>query len=217
MSDAPILIDAVKAGDVAQVKAMLESQPDLLQTAKGTSGESLLLLSVYHHKPDITQVLLAKSSDLSIHEAAATGNLERVQQLAQEDQTAINAVSADGFTPLGLACFFNYPDIVRFLVQHGADVNVPSQNQLQVRPIHSAVAARNTELVTFLLDNGADIDAMQAGGFTPLHAAAHNGDEDMIKLLLERMADINATTTDGRTPMELAIASGHDAGKWFTL
>jgi len=217
MSDVPILIDAVKAGDVAQVKAMLEAQPHLLQEAQGTSGESLLLLSVYYHKPDITQVLLAKKPVLSIQEAAAIGNLDKVKEIVQEDQTAVNSVSADGFTPLSLACFFNYPEIALFLVQQGADINAVSQNAMQVAPIHSAVAARSTQLVAFLLDQGADINATQASGYTPLHAAAHSGDEEMIKLLLERMADINATTDDGQTPMELAIKSGHDAAKWFSL
>lgn len=217
MSNSPILIDAVKAGDVDQVKDMLEAQPNLLEEAKGTSGESLLLLSVYHHKPDITQILLAKKADLSIHEAAATGNLDQVKQLLQTDQTAVNAIAADGFTPLGLACFFNYPEVAKLLIGQGADVNAISQNSLQVSPLHSAVAARNPELVALLLDQGADIDARQAGGFTALHAAAAQGDEDLIKLLLERRADINATTADGQTPMELAIKAGHEAGKWFSL
>jgi uncharacterized protein len=217
MSDAPILIDAVKAGDVAQVKTMVQNQPNLIQEAKGPGGESLLLLSVYHHKPDITQILLAKNPNLSIHEAAATGNLEKVTQLVQEDQTAVNAYSEDGFTPLGLACFFNFPEVAHYLMSQGADVNAVSQNALRVSPLHSAVAARNTQLAAFLLDQGADINAVQAGGYTALHAASHMGDEDLIKLLLQRMADINATTNDGQTPMELAIKSGHDAAKWFSL
>ncbi|MGV3587636.1 MAG: ankyrin repeat domain-containing protein [Adhaeribacter sp.] len=217
MSEAPILIDAVKAGDVAQVKSMLEAQPGLLQEAKGINGESLILLSVYHRQLDITQILAAKSPELTIHEAAATGNLEAVAKHIAEDQTSVNALSADGFSPLGLACFFNYPEVAHLLVQNGADVNAASQNGLRVSPIHSAVAAQNIELVKFLLDNGADINATQAGGFTPLHAAAQNGDEALIKFLLEHMADINAMTDTGKTPMELAIASGHDAAKWFSL
>jgi uncharacterized protein len=217
MSEVPVLIDAVKAGDVAQVKYILEAQPDLLDEVKGANGESLILLSVYHRHPDVTQVLVAKSSGLNIHEAAATGDQEAVERILQEDQTAVNAVSPDGFTPLGLACFFNFPTIAMLLVQQGADVNAASQNEMRVSPIHSAVAARNTELVKFLIDHGADINATQTGGYTPLHAAAHNGDEELIKFLLEHMADINAMTDSGKTPMELAIASGHDAAKWFSL
>ena len=217
MSEAPILIDAVKAGDVAQVKSIIEAQPDLLQEASGSNGESLILLSVYHRQPDITQLLVAKSPGLSIHEAAATGEFETVKRLLQEDQTAVNALSPDGFSPLGLACFFNHPEIAQLLIENGADVNAASQNQMRVSPIHSAVAARNTPLVKLLLDQNADINATQTGGYTALHAAAQNGDEELIKLLLEQRADINAMTDSGKTPMELAIESGHEAGKWFSL
>lgn len=217
MSEAPILINAVKAGDVAQVKSMLEAQPELLQAAESKHGQSLILLSVYHRHPDITQLLVAKNPNLTIHEAAATGNLAEVKKRLAEDQTALNALSPDGFTALALACFFNQPEVASFLIENGADVNAASQNDMHVSPIHSAVAAGNTNLVKILINHGADINATQAGGFTPLHAAAQIGNEELIKFLLEQMADINAMTDSGKTPMELAIASGHDAAKWFSL
>lgn len=72
------------------------------------------------------------------------------------------------------------------------------------------------EIVSLLLDRGADINARGAGGYTALHLAAQQGNEAMIRLLLEHMADINAATEDGETAMDLAIKSGHDAAKWFT-
>jgi uncharacterized protein len=211
------IADAIHQGDVLQVKALLQSQPQLAREARGPHGESLLLLALYHGHREIVDLMLQSEPELNIHEAAATGNLARVQQLAAAQPESVNAVSPDGFGPLGLACFFNQPEVAAYLIDKGADVNAPSQNAQQVRPIHSAAAARNSELVALLLEKGADINAPQAGGFTALHAAAHHGDEAMIKLLLEHMADINAVAHDGKTAMELAIKSGHDAAKWFTL
>jgi ankyrin repeat protein len=196
---------------------LLLNQPGLAREAKGPHGESLLLLAVYYGQQEIVALVRQRAPALTIHEAAATGNLEQVQELVQAQPAAVDAVGADGFRPLGLACFFNHPEVARYLVDQGADVNAPSENARRVRPIHSAVASGNTGLVTLLLEQGADINAAQAGGYTALHAAAHHGDEPMIKLLLEHMADINAMTHDGKTPMELAIKNGHDAAKWFTM
>jgi uncharacterized protein len=211
------LLQAIQSGDTGQVRDLLQNNPSVLQQTRGPHGESLLLLALYHGHQGIVDLIRQSGPGLTIHEAAATGDLERVRQLVQGQPDRVNAVSPDGFGPLGLACFFNHPEVARYLIEQGADVNAPSQNAQRVHPIHSAVAARNTGLVTLLLEKGADINAAQAGGYTALHAAAHHGDEPMIKLLLEHMADINAVTHDGKTPMELAIKNGHDAGKWFTL
>jgi uncharacterized protein len=217
MMETTTFLQAVQSGDIDQVRELLQRHPALIQQTKGPHGESLLLLALYHGQLEIVDLLRLNGPELNIHEAAATGDLDRVQQLVEAQPESVNAVSADGFMPLGLACFFHHPEIARYLVEKGADVDAPSRNAQRVRPIHSAVAARNTGLVMLLLEKGADINAQQAGGFTALHAAAHHGDEPMIKLLLEHMADINALTHDGKTPMELAIKNGHDAAKWFTL
>jgi uncharacterized protein len=217
MMQTTTLLQAIQSGDIHQVRESLQSNPALVQETKGPHGESLLLLALYHGHQAIVDLIQQSGPALTIHEAAATGNLARVQQLVAAEPGSVNAVSADGFGPLGLACFFNRPEVARYLVEQGADVNAPSHNAQRVRPLHSAVAARNSGLVSLLLEKGADINAPQANGYTALHAAAHHGDEPLIKLLLEHMADINAMTHDGKTPMELAIKSGHDAAKWFTL
>jgi ankyrin repeat protein len=106
---------------------------------------------------------------------------------------------------------------VKTLMQGQPDLARTGQGPQGEPLLHLAVSHGNPEIVAFLLEQGADIDARRTGGFTPLHDAARQGNEEMIKLLLEHMADINATTDDGQTPMELAIKSGHDAAKWFSL
>jgi ankyrin repeat protein len=217
MTTSSPITDAINKGDIIQVKAWLQDQPDRVWETRGPHGESLLLLALYHGQREIADLMLQSKPELDIHEAAATGNLAQVQHLVAAQPDLVNALSPDGFAPLGYACFFNQPEVAAFLIEKGADVNAPSQNAQQVRPIHSAAAARNSDLVALLLEKGADINAPQGGGFTALHAAAHHGDEPLIKLLLEHMADINAVTHDGKTAMELAIKNGHDAAKWFTL
>jgi len=216
MSTSPIA-ETIIQGDIEQVKALLQNQPEQVRQGRGPHGESLLLLALYHGHMALADLLRQSSPALSIHEAAATGEMNVLRQLLAAQPGLVNAFSDDGFSPLGLACFFHQPEAARYLVEQGAEVNAPSANAQQVRPLHSAVAAHNPELVNLLLEKGADINAAQANGFTALHAAAHQGDEALIKMLLEKGADINAMAHDGTTPMDQAIRQGHQAAKWFSL
>src|SRR5688572_24471049 len=56
---------------------------------------------------------------LDLHEAAATGHLERVRELSTPEN--VNSASADGFQALGLACYFGHEDVARYLLDAGAD------------------------------------------------------------------------------------------------
>jgi len=76
------------------------------------------------------------------------GSLEDVWAGIQAAEAAgltpikINAFSPDGFQALGYAAFFNHEPAVRYLLEHGAEVNSPSRNPMGVSPIHSAAAAK---------------------------------------------------------------------------
>jgi ankyrin repeat protein len=59
-----------------------------------------------------------------------------------------------------------------------------------------------------LLENRADPNVREQGGYTPLHAAAQNGDEEMIRTLLYGGADLNVKSNDGKTPLDLAKEAG---------
>ena len=140
---------------------------------------------------------LARGAELDIFEAAALGDTARVRQLLDDDAALANALGADGFHPLGLACFFGHVHAARVLLEHGADVDALSKNEhIQTAAIHAAAAAGETgvdeatryELVKLVLDHGADPNLPQAGGFRAIDAARQNGDERLERLLNERGA-----------------------------
>lgn len=62
-------------------------------------------------------------------------------------------------------------------------------SQLEVTPLHSAAAARQTETARLLLERGADPNARQRGGFTAMDAARQNGDEELRAVLLAHGAE----------------------------
>jgi ankyrin repeat protein len=140
--------------------------------------------------------LLAADPELDVFEAAAFGRDDRLRELLDEDPARANAFGGDGFHPLGLACFFGHVDAARLLLDRGADVNALSKNEhVQTAAIHAAAAAEGKqeatryELVKLALDNGADPNLPQGGGFRAIDAARQNGDARVEELLLERGAD----------------------------
>jgi uncharacterized protein len=173
------------------------------------NGASLLLLSAYFRNKELQSFLLSKKKSLTVFEASACGRADVVQQLATEDSSLINAFGNDGFPALGLAAYFGHEEVVKLLLQLGADPNLPAKNSIKVVPLHAAVSAKHLAIAKLLLDHFADVNAKQQKDFTPLHGAAHNGDMEMVTLLLKFGADKNAVTSEGKTPLDLALEMNH--------
>jgi ankyrin repeat protein len=75
--------------------------------------------------------------------------------------------------------------------------------------LHDAVGRNQLDVAKYLLDKGADVNAVTTDGLTPLHMASQNGNIEMTKLLLERGAKINALDAKGWTPLDRAQKWGH--------
>src|ERR1700756_513555 len=98
---------------------------------------SELLQALYTGDRTRADELLAETPELTVFEAAATGDTDRLRQLLDDDPSLANAFGADGFHPLGLACFFGHVDAARLLLDRGADVNALSRNEhIQTAAIH---------------------------------------------------------------------------------
>ena len=203
------LISAVQAGDIDKVKAHLQTDPRLA-AAKDERGVSAVMHAYYRGRNDIAELILGSRSDLDIFEATASGRAQLVSEILDRDPGQAKTWSADGFTPLHFAAFFNQPTIARELVRRDADVAAVSMNPMEVTPLHSAAAAHATEIVRMLVESDAPINAKQHGGWTALHAAADNGEEEMIKILLQHGADPLLQNDDGKTPAQIAQLKGRD-------
>lgn len=169
-------------GDLPALEDLLRQHPALAYTVM-EDGLSALLFSQYRHRPDIVKALLASGMRLTMGEAAAVGELERVRKIAGLWPPALHEYTADGFTPLQLACFFGHTEVAAFLVAQGADIHAVAQNAMAIQPLHAAVAGQYVEIVKLLLAHGADVDARQQSGFTPLMAARQNGNREIEALL----------------------------------
>lgn len=203
------ITELIKAGENEKLKAQLNSNPSL---AEGTTeqGISFLQFAAYCNNNNAIDIIRKHKNNLDIYEAASIGDRTILFQLLNKNPELINSFSSDGFTILGLASYFGHKDLVKQLLDKGADPNIPANNQFRVTPLHSACAISNIEIARLLIENGADIHARQMHGVTPLHSAAHNGQTKLAKLLIERGAEINAKMDTGESPVSLAEEKGFD-------
>lgn len=200
---------ALKQGDRASVRQMLEREPRLLE-AKTSWGVSPLMLAVYHGQTEVAHLLRDRLPEISPFEASALGDAHRLAEHLQRDPELHRRHSVDGFTPLGFAAYFGHAETVRQLLGAGADPNLASTNADKVAPLHSALAGGHKEIARMLVEAGADVNAASSAGYTPLHYVAEAGDIETAKFLIDHHAERDVKMADGRMPAELAEEKGFD-------
>ena len=94
----------------------------------------------------------------------------------------------DGFdTALHLATWFNQTDVIKHLLQEGADVNRQDQWHKDI-PLHFAAQYNNTEITRLLIDNGADINIKNDVNKTLLDLADKGSEVERLLLQLQQSA-----------------------------
>jgi len=181
---------------------MVSADPALID-ARSRTGDSAILTAVYHRQKEIVNLLVARGATMTLWEACAAGEVERVERLLASGESA-SAYSADGWTPLHLAAFFGHAKIAEALLAHEALVAARSRNPNSNTPLHAALAGNHTFIAGLLIGAGADINAADAGGNRPLHLAALNNHVDTMKALIAQGADVSAANAEGLTALALA-------------
>ena len=105
------------------------------------------------------------------------------------------------------ACLLGNEFMVKYLVEHGA--NVGKENKNGEIPLFKACLVGNENMVKYLMEHGADINKDNKNGETPLFKACLVGNENLVKYLVEHGADINKKNVEGRTPLTIARDKGY--------
>ena len=114
-----------------------------------------------------------KSNALSV---ATNRCLENMVKILIKYNADKDKVDNSGETPLCVAIRLGCMDIVKYLVENGADVNKGKPNgsrgfafvPVGTTPLHIAVDSRNLEIIKYLVEHGADVKKQDSEGTTPL-------------------------------------------------
>ena len=208
------LLKAARAGDVDRVKALLKADPHLL-VARDPMGNTALIIAVNSGHDALADLLFDAGVEPGLHEAAAIGDSIRVGSVLDQYPDQIDSDSPEGFTPLALAAHFGHLEVMRALIDRGADLNRVATHRIAVTPLHAALFGRQVEAARLLIERGADVTPARGGsgwkraGWTALHYAAGMGVSTLVDLLLDRGADPSRPDEEGKTPIDVAIESNH--------
>ncbi len=209
------IFDAIQSGDIDAIRQVIGNEPQRA-AARNAQGMSAILLARYYGRREIADLLESTGTPLDIFEACAAGRLNRVGELLGHDSALANAFAPDGFTPIGLAAFFGQLEVVRLLLDRGADVNAVSRNNTGYTALTASATRADLPVVELLIEHGADVGHRYGPGYSPLHAAAAAGGLPVVRALVAKGADPASRTDDGKTPGQLAAEKGHaEVASWL--
>lgn len=135
--------------------------------------------------------------------AAREGHEDVVGRLIA-GRARVNARNGAGETALMMAAIKGYLAVVGRLQAAGAEINHSGWNAL----LYAAFEGK-TVICKFLLEKGANIDALAPNGASALMLAARQGHLETVRLLLWEHADPKIRTAEGITALQWALKAGN--------
>lgn len=221
------LLTAIRENNLATVKMLIENGADI--NAADSNHASMLMWAVYKADLPLVKYLVSRGADhrkkgtIYINDqktsyygnltgiAAGEGNLQVLKFLLEElhipfdDKEYDNAAQTEtGWTALQWAASSGHLEIVKFLVQNGAEKNTTHTSD-KGTPLSYALQNKHSEVAQFLISSGTDVNRKYADGATALMYAVLANDFESCVLLWKHKANLNEKADNGVTAAELAI------------
>jgi ankyrin repeat protein len=129
----------------------------------------------------IADLLLARGAQRSMFIAALQGDDEYIRDALRRDRSLANEEDSCHHRPVSAAVRRNDVELVRLLLEHGADPSAPEEGAPRGHALWVAVHDRRHELARLLLEQGADPNGMVESSGTPMDQA--QGDPALLALL----------------------------------
>ncbi|KAL1537333.1 ankyrin-1-like isoform X4 [Salvia divinorum] len=137
-----------------------------------------------------------------LHYAVEIGHFEMCKFLIKKVQVFVDPLTYKIDTPIAQAAKRGHVKIVKFLIEHGAKINLP--NIEGFTPLHYALLKGDMELMELLLNNAALLHLESVHG-TPLQIAVSLGNAEAVKSLLSHGANPDLFFAVVDSPLGIAI------------
>ena len=167
---------------------------------------------------DLTKLLLARRAN-------PNARLKR-PMIGRHHTPTGDASLGEGTTPLARAAKSNDLQVMRMLLEAGADPTLTLKDRTTVLMIAAAGGAvvgayaaaipvteeTSLEAIKLCAERGVDVNAFNSNGQTAVHLAVARGANSLIKYLAEKGAKLDMKNKQGRTPLDVALAGGGRRG-----
>lgn len=213
--------DAAKAGNVSEVKGLLKRDASLVN-AKDEKGRTPLHYGIFRR--NVAEVLLAKGADINARDSEGKTPLMWTMQTSYKLKDTVVLIvdtasirkGEEGKNPLAGTPFallaptkvlnFNGKEMVEFLLDKGADLNIQANDGHTVLTL-ATVNAR-TDLVQLLVAKTAASTEGQSKLVTALIEADARGDKKTAAILLVHVTEVSVRDKAGKTPLHNAAERG---------
>jgi ankyrin repeat protein len=206
---------------LANVKLLVNSGININIQEK-TRGDTPISLAAYTGDMDRIKYFIKQGANIhlgsqcdgaAIHQACRRSHMDIVKYLVENEANVDDVINNGSCgTPLQAACLQFavgesriVDEIVDYLLDHGADVNV--EGGFVGTALHAAAYAATPKTIKTLLDKGAKVDSKDTMNRMPIHAGAFNGVENL-KAIIDAGGDINSRDITGRTALSWAAQPG---------
>lgn len=165
-------------GDLAQVKALHQQDPGLLNARYLEWNETALEAASHMGRRGIAEYLLSEGAPLTICAASMLGMTGRVAEFLQTDPGLAHATGAHGIPVLFHAALSGDTKIAELLVAHGGGEGLDNA-------LHGATTNGHVKMIEWLLARGANVNTLDWQSKTPVRVAVEIGYEDIVRILRE--------------------------------
>ncbi len=180
------LAEAVRSGDLARVRTMIEARPELVNTDMAENDEHRAIhYAVLNRSPEMVRLLMEQGADARkgiYPRREATSALTLAIERGYDEIVAVIR-EAEQRRQAKLGATSSTADELADSIRNGNDARALAMLEVEPAllhacdskgwtPLHTAAGVLNAQLVAWLLDHGADVNHRGPGDRTPLDTAS---------------------------------------------